>query len=88
MKHTLAVKKLGVAFGTAWSFFTFLSGIAAAWFGWGGALVTLLSSIYIGFAPTITGSLIGAVWGFVNGFLWGVIIGWIYNLQLSDASSG
>lgn len=75
----LDVRKLGIAFGVAWALLTFLGGLVAAWFDWGVQLINLLGSIYLGFGPTFTGSLIGAVWGFVNGLIWGMIIAWVYN---------
>ena len=80
----LDINKLGVAFAVAWSLFTFLGGIAAAWLGWGKPLVEVLSSIYIGFDATLTGSIAGAVWGLANGYLWGALIAWIYNWQIRE----
>ncbi|AWF81186.1 hypothetical protein BTJ40_10350 [Microbulbifer sp. A4B17] len=73
-----APNALGVAIGVLWAFYTFFCGITAM-FGWGTVLVEVLSSFYIGYAPTFIGAVIGAVWGFVDGYIAGIIIGWVYN---------
>jgi hypothetical protein len=70
---------LGVAIGVLWAFYVFCVGITAM-FGWGGAVVTLLSSLYIGYSASIVGAIIGAIWAIVDGFFAGVVIAWIYNM--------
>jgi len=69
---------LGVAIGVLWAFYVLICGITAM-FGWGVALVDVLSSLYIGYSPSIPGAIIGAVWGFIDGYIAGVVIAWIYN---------
>ena len=69
---------LGVAIGVLWAIYVLFCGIAAM-FGWGVALVEALSSLYIGYAPSVSGALIGAVWAFIDGYIAGVVIAWIYN---------
>jgi len=39
----------------------------------------MISSLYIGYAATLLGSIIGAIWAFVDGFIGGVIVAWLYN---------
>jgi hypothetical protein len=80
--QSLDVGKLGIAFGVAWSLFTFLAGLTAAGLSWGVEFIQLLGTIYYGYGPTLMGSVIGAVWGFVNGFLWGAVIAGVYNYLL------
>ena len=41
--------------------------------------VTLFERIYIGYSFTPIGSIIGAVWGFVDWGIAGVIFAWLYN---------
>jgi len=41
--------------------------------------VTLFERIYIGYSFTPIGSVIGAVWGFVDWGIAGIIFGWLYN---------
>ena len=41
---------------------------------------TLLERMYIGYSFTPLGSVIGAVWGFVDFGIGGAIFAWLYNL--------
>ena len=41
--------------------------------------VTLLERVYIGYSYTPKGSIIGAIWGFVDWGIAGVIFAWLYN---------
>lgn len=70
---------LGIAIGVLWAIYVFFAGIFAT-FGWGTALVTTLGSLYIGYAPSILGAIIGAIWALIDGFVAGVVIAWIYNM--------
>jgi hypothetical protein len=69
---------LGVAIGVLWALYVFCVGITAM-FGWGEVLVGALASLYIGYAASIVGAAIGAIWAFVDGFVAGLVIAWIYN---------
>ena len=69
---------LGIAVGILWAFYIFFCGITAI-FGWGAELVSVFSSLYIGYAASFVGAIIGALWAFGDGYVAGVIIGWIYN---------
>jgi len=72
------VTKLGVAAGLTWGIGCLLLGLLAMK-GYGSPLVAAIGSIYIGYAATLTGSIVGAAWGFVDGFIGGAIFAWIYN---------
>ena len=41
---------------------------------------TLLERMYIGYSFTPLGSVIGAIWGFVDFGIGGAIFAWLYNL--------
>ena len=41
--------------------------------------ITLLERMYIGYSFTPLGSVIGAIWGFVDFAIAGAIFAWIYN---------
>jgi hypothetical protein len=71
--------KFGLAFGIVYAVVFFLYGALAALFGWGGAMAELVGSFYLGFGPTLSGALIGAVWGFAVGFVFFALAAWIYN---------
>jgi hypothetical protein len=73
---------LGVAFGVTWGLGVFLLGIFNIYGDWGGALLDVLSSLYIGFDYTIKGAFIGLLWGLAEGFICGTLIGCFYNLCL------
>jgi hypothetical protein len=75
----LDVGKFGLAFGIVYAVVFFLYGMAAALFGWGGAMAETIGSFYIGFGPTLAGALIGALWGFAVGFVFFALGAWIYN---------
>lgn len=70
---------LGVAIGATWALGVLFLGFTAM-FGWGAALVPPLASLYLGYAASIVGAIIGAVWAFVDGFIAGAVVAWIYNL--------
>ena len=42
--------------------------------------ITLFERAYIGYSFTPIGSVIGAVWGFVDWGIAGVLFAWLYNL--------
>lgn len=74
----LDIKALGLAFGIFWGICIFLLGISGM-FGFGENFVALISRVYIGYAVSIIGAIIGAIWGFVDAFVCGAILAWLYN---------
>lgn len=80
VKSRLSLCGLGVAFGVTWGLGLFVLGLLSTYLGWATPWVELFSSIYIGFASTFIGSLIGGAWGLLDGFITGVIVAFIYNL--------
>ena len=80
---TLGVVSFGLAFGITWALGMFMLGLGAGLFGWGGPVVAVLSSVYIGYSPSFVGSITGAVWGFVDGFIGGAVMAWLYNRFVS-----
>lgn len=85
-KMRLCIVSFGLALGITWALGMFALGLSAWLFGWGTNMVGVIGEMYIGFAPTFLGSLIGAVWGFVDLFITGVITAWIYNFCLKYCS--
>jgi len=69
---------LGISVGALWAFYIFCCGITAI-FGWGTDFVKLFASLYLGYAASFWGAVIGAIWGFVDGYVAGAAIGWLYN---------
>lgn len=75
----LSVCGLGVGLAVSWGFGIFVMGLLSWLFGYGTAMVAVFSSVYIGYAPTFIGMIVGTIWGLVDGFIAGVIIAFIYN---------
>ncbi|MDP8234356.1 MAG: bacteriophage holin [Candidatus Saelkia tenebricola] len=75
----LNVKALGLSLGIIWAIAAFIMGILAMMLGYGGNFVEALGSIYIGYEATLKGSIIGAIWGFIDAGICGVIVAWLYN---------
>jgi hypothetical protein len=51
--------------------------------GWvGDGMITLMSSLYHGYAPTVVGGLFGLGWGFLDGFIFGLLVAFFYNCCL------
>jgi len=78
MNH-LSIKGMALAVGITWGAGMFIMGMAAAFLNWGMAATELMSSLYIGYAPTVVGSFIGGVWGFVDGAVGGAVMAYLYN---------
>jgi hypothetical protein len=75
----LNVKALAVGLGVSWGLAMLFVGWASI-FGWGTKVVEVTSSLYIGFAPSFLGGIIGAIWGFFDGAIGGAIIAFVYNV--------
>jgi len=82
----LGVISFGLAMGVTAGFFVFVLGIVAGLSGWGMFVVEALSSVFIGYAPNLVGSIAGAVWAFVDGLVAGVMVSWLYNRFLTSRS--
>lgn len=69
----------GLGVGICWAICTFIAGMTAM-FGWNIDFVAVMHSAYIGFEPSVVGSIVGAIWAFVHGFIGGVIVAFFYNM--------
>jgi hypothetical protein len=79
MEGMVDAKALALTLGVVWGGGVFLLGLLAAFLDWGVPMVELLGSVYLGYGPTVSGSLIGLLWAFVDGAVGGVILAWGYN---------
>lgn len=70
---------LAPALGLTAAVYVFFAGITSWLFGWGTSLVEVMSSLYIGYAASLPGAVIGAGWAFADGFIGGLLISWLYN---------
>ena len=75
----LRIVPVALAFGLTWGIGVMLLGWVSG-IGWGGRLVDVLSSVYVGYASTLLGGLIGGAWAFVDGFVAGLLLAFLYNV--------
>jgi len=75
----LDIKAFGMALGLVWGGITFLLGLLDMMYFWGSSWGKMMTTIYVGYTPTIMGSIIGAVWGFIYASVLGFAVAWLYN---------
>lgn len=75
----LSPSALGLSLGVIWGLSMFLLGLSAYYYSYGKPFVDAMATLYLGFEPSIRGSIIGGVIGFVDAFITGFIIAWLYN---------
>ncbi len=80
------VVKFALAWGISFGLYLMVLGWFAS-FGWGTKIVDVVSSLYIGYAPTFLGGIIGGIYAFADWFIGILIVGWIYNRLIADKSS-
>jgi len=75
----LDVKALGLTLGIVWGGSLLVMGLVAMSSGYGTGFVASVGSLYVGYKPTLVGSLAGAGLGFLDAGIGGLIIAWLYN---------
>jgi hypothetical protein len=70
---------LGLACGILWGISLFIMGLLAYSYSYGRPFVEAMSALYLGFEPTVKGSIIGGIIGFIDAFIMGFLIAWLYN---------
>ncbi len=78
----LSPMSLGLSMGIIWGAMVFLMGLLAHFFEYGSAFVTSMGIMYIGYEPSIIGSVIGGAMGFIDALIIGLLIAWLYNMFL------
>lgn len=71
---------LGLALGTLWGVSVLIMGLLAYAYMYGQPFVATMGNLYVGYVPSIKGSIIGGILGFINAFITGFLVGWLYNL--------
>jgi len=82
--NKLDVKAFGFALGIVWGGLMFLFGIFDMFYFWGNAWSRVMSLIYIGYRPTVFGSIFAAAWGFIYASLLGFALARIYNRLVDE----
>lgn len=78
---------LGLACSLTWGSAIFLLVLFNLRFDWGGTLLDVLSSLYIGIDYNVKGAFIGLTWGLIHGFISGWITATIYNCSIRHMSN-
>lgn len=78
-KCKLSPTALGLSLGIVWGLSVFLTGLIAFYFSYGKPFVAAMSTMYVGYEPSIAGSLIGGAFAFIDGFIGGALVAWFYN---------
>ena len=69
----------GLSLGVVWGSSVLLMGLLAHFFTYGTGFVTAVGVVYIGYEPSLIGSAIGAMFGFIDALVGGALIAWLYN---------
>lgn len=75
------VKAFSLSCGITWG----LAMLFLAWasiFAWGIRDVSVISGLYLGYAPSFLGGIIGCIWGFFDGLIGGFVFSYLYNYLL------
>lgn len=78
----IKLSKMGfaLAWGIVWGLSMLVIGLIANMTGWAAAFIHVVGSLYVGYEPTVMGSVIGGLYGFIDAFIGGFIFAWLYNL--------
>ncbi len=71
---------LGLSLGVIWGVSVFIMGLLAQYYSYGTGFVGAMGVIYVGYEPSIMGSLIGGLFGFIDALVGGALIAWLYNV--------
>jgi len=70
---------LGLALGLTWGGAMFILGVVDIYTVWGDGIGAVMATAYYGYSPTLIGSIIGGLWGFIDAGVGGLVIAWLYN---------
>ncbi|MCJ7813622.1 bacteriophage holin [bacterium] len=76
----LNIKAFALTCGLTCGFGLLLITLLLVYFEGASHQITFIGRIYRGYNISITGGLIGLIWGFFDGLIGGAIFAWIYNL--------
>jgi len=75
----LNTKAFGLACGILWALCVLALAASSTWLNFGTEFAMILATLYKGYAPTIPGAIIGAVWGFLDAGICGWVLALLYN---------
>ena len=71
---------LGMSLGVLWGVSVLILGLLAHAYSYGQPFVTTMGAIYVGYVPSVKGSILGGILAFINAFITGFLIAWLYNM--------
>jgi hypothetical protein len=74
----ISILGLAMSLGITWGLLLMILGWASM-AGWGVKLISVLSSVYLGYESSLIGGIVGFFWGLLDGFAVGAIIAFLYN---------
>jgi hypothetical protein len=72
----LCAGSFGLSVGIIWGLWCFFAGIL---FHGDVTMVGKMGTLYVGYGPTLMGSLIGGLWGLLHGFIFAFLVALLYN---------
>lgn len=75
----LDIKAFGLACGIVWGAAMLSLGLLNTFSDWGYGIEGAMATLYIGYTPTLLGSIIGGIWGFADAGIGGIVLAWLYN---------
>lgn len=82
--NKLDPKAFGLACGILWGLGCLFMGLVAMICPWAEPFVDVLGVMYLGYSATVSGSLIGTVWGFFDAGIGGLLLIWLYNRLVKE----
>ena len=79
-KCRLSPLAFGLSLGVVWGVSVFIMGLVAQYLSYGTEFVSAMGVVYIGYEPSIVGSVIGGLFGFIDALVGGALIAWLYNV--------
>lgn len=70
----ISARDLGLSLGIVLGLTMLVLALLSMFLGVGTPIVELMGSLYIGFAPSILGGLIGLFFGFIHGYITGALL--------------
>ncbi len=79
-KCRLSPLAFGLSLGVVWGVSVFIMGLLAQYYAYGTEFVSAMGVVYIGYEPSIIGSAIGGLFGFIDALVGGALVAWLYNV--------
>lgn len=79
MSQKLDTLSFGIALSLTWGTLITVLGLFSTLTGQATEVVNAIETLYIGYEPTLTGTLIGTTWALIDGLIVGLLFATIYN---------